>query len=97
PDDYEGVALENSVEKQVNGKTKKFLKGARLSYYPSGVNIFTKTTGMKYPEREDMAYKDIKKIVGAGTPHYKKSINIADKQSEFTNTITYEQYNLKRT
>ncbi|WP_199173088.1 hypothetical protein, partial [Sporosarcina sp. P17b] len=24
PDDYEGVALENSVEKQVNGKTKKF-------------------------------------------------------------------------
>lgn len=96
PEDYKGSALKDSVEKKVKGSTKKFLKGARLAFYSPGVNIYTKTSGMKYPEREDMAYKDIKKIVGADTPHYKKSIKIADQQSEFTNTITYEQYNLKR-
>lgn len=84
------------IEKEVDGQKKKFLKGARLIFYSPGVNIFSKTKGIEYPVREEMAYRDIKKIVGAGTPHYKKSINIAIEEKEFSNTITYEQYNLKR-
>ena len=93
----EGVTTDLEViEKEVQGQKKKFVKGARLIFYPTGVNIFTKTKGIEYPKRKDMAYKDIKKIVGAGTPHYKKSIKIADEETEFFNTITYEQYNLKR-
>lgn len=84
------------IEKEVDGQKKKFLKGARLKFYPTGVNLFSKTKGCIYPERIDMSYKNAKKIVGAVTPHYKKSIEINDTESDFRNTITYEQYNLKR-
>lgn len=85
------------VEKEVNGQKKKFLKGARLRFYPTGVNIFAKTKGMVYPEREQMTYEKALKKVGAATPHFKKSIAISDDENGFENTITYEQYNLKRT
>ena len=75
---------------------KYFVKGARLVYYPTGVNLYSKTKGIVYPERVDMRYSGIKKIVGAATPHYKKSIAISDDEKDYSNTITYEQYNLKR-
>lgn len=95
PDDYSGLSDE-VVVKEVEGKSKKFVKGARLAFYPSGVNLYSKTKGVVYPERVDMRYKDIKKVVGAGTPHYRNSIAITDEEKDYTNTITYEQYNLKR-
>ena len=94
PDDYAGAG--EVIVKEVEGKSKKYLKGARLSFYPSGVNLYSKTKGIVYPERVDMRYSDIKKIVGAATPHYKKSIAISDDEKDYSNTITYEQYNLKR-
>lgn len=84
------------VEKEVEGKTKRFIKGGRLAFYPSGVNIYSKTRGIVPPEREEMTYKEAKKIVGLGEPHYKKSIEINDAEKDFNNTITYEEYNLRR-
>lgn len=83
-------------EKIVSGENKRFIKGGRLAFYPTGVNLYSKTKGIVYPEREEMVYEDIKKIVGAGTPHYKKSLCISDEKKEFSNVITYEQYNMKR-
>ena len=80
--------------KETDGKY--FAKGARLFYYPPGMNIYAKTKGIKYPERTEMTYAKAKKIVGAATPHYKKSIAISDEEKDFFNTITYEQYNMKR-
>ena len=84
------------IEKEVNGQKKKFVKGARLAFYPSGVNLFSKTKGIVYPERTIMPYEQAIKKVGAATPHFKKSIVISDQEKDFENTITYEQYNLKR-
>lgn len=80
--------------KEVDGK--KYVKGGRLKFYKPGVNIFTKTRGLKYPERQHMDYEDIKKIVGAATPNYRVSFDISDEDTQFHNTISYEQYNLKR-
>lgn len=96
PDDFSNQH-EDLEEKMVNGKKKKFIKGGRLAFYPTGVNLYSKTKGIIYPLREDMSYFEAKKIVGAATPHYKKSLLIADEEKDFSNTITYEQYNLKRT
>lgn len=87
---------EGIFEKEVNGQSKKYIKGGRLSFYPSGMNLYTSSRGIEQPKRETMFYDDIKKIVGHGTPHYKKSISISDDLSNYKNTITYEQYNLKR-
>lgn len=82
------------VEKIVDGKQKKFIKGGRLHMYPPGMNLFRKSNGIEYPIRENLSYKNALKKVGSVKPHYVKSIDI--KSDTFENTITYEQYNLKR-
>lgn len=79
--------------KEVDGK--KYIKGGRLHMYPPGMNLYRKSKGIKEPERVKMRYKDVKKIVGAATPHYSKKLTIQD--GDFENTIQYLQYNKKRT
>lgn len=82
------------VSKKVGEEEKKFVKGGRLWRYPSGMNLYRSSRGIVEPERVEMLYKDIKKIVGAATPHYQKSYEI--ERENFKNTITYQQYNLLR-
>jgi len=82
----------NKEVKEVNGK--KYIKGGRLQMYPPGMNIFRKSSGIKYPERKMMKYKEAKKVVGGRDPHYQKSLFIENE--EFQNIITYEQYNMLR-
>ncbi|WP_214750077.1 hypothetical protein [Exiguobacterium sp. s189] len=79
---------------EVDGQEKKFIKGGRLHLYPSGMNLYRKSKGIQMPERQEMKYQDIKKVVGSTTPNYTKQIVV--EQDDFTNTITYEQYNMKR-
>lgn len=78
--------------KEVEGK--KFIKGGRLHMYPPGMNLYRKSKGIVEPERVEMRFKDIKKVVGSAKPHYEKSIKI--QSDEFENTISYVQYNKKR-
>lgn len=78
--------------KEVEGK--KYIKGGRLHLYPPGMNLYRKSKGIIEPERKEMAFKNVKKIVGAATPHYEKSITIQD--GDFSNIISYLQYNKKR-
>lgn len=95
PDDYEPKGKTTEViVKPVDGKEKKFIKGGRLDWYPPGMNFYRKSKGIVFPEREDMPYKKAKKIVGSAKPHFKKSYHV--EKDDFKNTITYEQYNLKR-
>lgn len=82
------------VEKEVDGQKKAFIKGGRLHMYPSGMNLFRKSKGIAYPEREIMTYAGAKKIVGSAEPHYKKKYEI--QTDDFSNTLIFEQYNLKR-
>lgn len=80
--------------KVVEGQEKKFIKGGRLHMYPPGMNLYRKSKGIQEPERVEMPFREIKKVVGAATPNYQKSITIED--GEFHNTIQYLQYNTKR-
>lgn len=82
------------VVKRVDGKDKRFIKGGRLWMYPPGMNLFRKSKGIVYPERVDMTYDDVKKVVGSAEPHYQKKYTV--EKDNFKNTISYEQYNLKR-
>lgn len=82
------------VEKEVDGQKKAFIKGGRLHMYPSGMNLFRKSKGIAYPEREIMTYAGAKKIVGSAQPHYSKKYEI--QTDDFSNTLIFEQYNLKR-
>lgn len=80
--------------KVIDGKEKKFLKGGRLHMYPPGMNMYRKSKGIIKPEREEMKFKDIKKVVGSRTPHYQKSYHVEN--DDFENTISFLQYNTKR-
>ncbi|EJP0467880.1 hypothetical protein [Nocardia sp. NPDC019309] len=87
----EGCEIKTKV---VDGKEKKFIKGGRLHMYPPGMNMYRKSKGIIKPEREEMKFKDIKKVVGSATPHYQKSYHIEN--DDFENTISFLQYNTKR-
>lgn len=83
------------VVRIVEGEEKKFIKGGRLHMYPNGMNLYRKSKGILEPERVDMRFEEIKKVVGTAIPNYQKSITIQD--GDFENTIQYLQYNTKRT
>ena len=82
------------TEKEIDGKTKRFVKGGRLYLYPSGMNFFRKSNGIKYPKRTKMRYQEAKKEVGSAKPNFSSVTNIEN--DGFTNTISFEEYNSNR-
>lgn len=84
------------IEKEVNGQKKRFMKGARLVFYPTGVNIYRKSKGIESAEKEKMSYKTAQKKLGAVTPNFKYGVELIDDENNFRNTLIKEQYNLKR-
>lgn len=84
----------NVLEKEIDGKKKRFIKGGRLHLYPTGMNIYRKSKGIVMPERKKMTYENAKKIVGSAKPHYTKTYEI--EKDDFKNTLTYEQFNTRR-
>jgi len=96
-DDFTASSSSTEVlEKEVNGRKKKFVKGGRLMFYPTGVNIYRKSKGIKDAETEKMTYKKAQKKVGNATPDFKYGVELIDNDSDFRNTLIKEQYNLKR-
>lgn len=81
---------------EIDGTEKRFIKGGRLHFYPTGMNIYRKSRGIKVPDSTYMPYCDVKKIVGSTTPNYSSTICILDDDDKELNRITYEQYNLRR-
>jgi hypothetical protein len=92
---HRAIAGEQEIKViEIDGQEKKFIKGGRLHLYPSGMNLYRKSKGIQMPEREEMKYADIKKVVGSAEPNYTRQIVV--EQDDFKNTITYVQYNMKR-
>ena len=85
-----------AIEFETKKDGKKYAKGARLHFYPAGINLYRKSQGIKEPDRVRMKYDKINSVVGSHKPHYTTALRISDSDSEFANTIIYEQYNLKR-
>jgi hypothetical protein len=93
-DDAEGELVK---EKEVQGGSKKkFVKGGRLHFYPTGTNVFRKSKGIKEPEVEQTTYKETQKKLGAATPSFVYGVELIDDENDFKNRIINEQYNLKR-
>ena len=82
---------------EIDGKEKKFVKGARLHLYPPGMQIFRKSKGIKEPEVSWITYEEAKKIVDTPARFaYHSLIDIFDDSGEKVNSISYEFYNTKR-
>lgn len=85
---------DNQRQEVVEKEGKKYIKGGRLKYYPVNTQIYNKSKGIVEPERIKMSYKKAKKIAGAGTPTYEKTLLI--EKDDFSNTIKFEHFNSKR-
>lgn len=75
-------------------KKKQFVKGGRLFLYPSGMNIYRTSRGIKRPEVEYMSWKKAEKKVCSAKQTFSRTYEITD-QSGFYNTITKTYYNKK--
>lgn len=87
------TALENMDE---NGQVVK-VKGGRLHMYPVGMNVFSKSKGIRYPDRTEESYSILEKN-GFKEEHLtlRKSLMISDEDTEFETIIVVEQYNKNR-
>ena len=74
---------------------KKYVKGARLHLYPSKMNFYRTSRGVKRPDVEWMRSEKAKKKVSAGTLTFSKTIRLSDDDS-YSNDIHYEYYNLSK-
>lgn len=91
-EEYKGTEERSVLIKE----DKRYVKGGRLHMYPVGMNIYRKSKGIQMPERKRMKYKNAKKQIGNAVPTYLKSYEIRDSDDKFINSISYEQYNIKR-
>lgn len=84
---------EKIVVKEINGK--KFVKGARLKYYPKKFRIYRRSKGILDPEVISGVSRDIKKKIGilSREPDFTKKYEI--KINDFSNTIIYEHFNVR--
>lgn len=83
------------------GKTKAFVKGARLHLYPSGMNIYRCSRGVRQPTITKMSNSEYqKKKASAGTLTFSHTSLVissgSGEKSEVENTILHEYYNKKR-
>ncbi len=76
----DGVSNENIVTKNVCGVNKKFIKGERLKYDPTGMPLYSCSRGMKRPTVERVVNKDIKDKLKNYYMSFRQSFIIGDKE-----------------
>lgn len=103
--DYIAKELKDGVfelkEVEVDGKKKSFIKGGRLHMYPTGMNIYRSSRGLKRPEVRECAYATFKmNMPEDAEPYFTECIVIgledetADNAIRECNRIVYERYKI---
>ncbi len=77
-------------------KSKAVIKGARLHLYPSGINLYRCSRGVKRPEVLHMTEGEAQEIIGTAPLTYEKTIAVRDSEGQTVNIINYRQYNRAR-
>lgn len=83
---------ENRVkEVTIDHQKKRFLKGGRISYYPSGTNFFRHSRNIKKAEKSEMRMREAKKLVAGKHLKYKQAGVLTD-DNGFQLTLVTEEY-----
>ena len=77
-------------------KPKKIIKGARLAMYPSGMNIYRHSKGIKKPEVIRTTYRKAREYLAGAKETYYQSYEVLDKNGCRQNRILKASYNTKR-
>ncbi len=96
------IVVEKEIEENGKKVKKKIVKGGRLELYPKGMNIYRKSKGIKTPTVEKMTVKQAKEKNKGLQPCFSSRVivNQVDSSGETVkklNTITYIQFNSKKT
>lgn len=76
-----------------SGPRKAIIKGARLSLYPPGFNLYRHSRGIAIPEIRQMTEAQAQKIVSGFPLTYEKTVAVIDPDGNVVNVIHYRQYN----
>lgn len=87
---------EDGDEKPNDDKSKKYVKGARLKFYPVGVNLFRHSRGVKLPTSEQLCTDSIEKEkASSGKLTFNCSYTVSDDDGK-ERYISKSYYNTKR-
>lgn len=88
----------SEVELEEDGKkvSKAFIKGLRLVLYPPKFNIYRCSRGIKKPLITYDSEIRAQKKISAATLTFERTIKLTDNDSDYSNSINYRYYNLKR-
>ena len=79
---------------QAKNSRKAILKGARLGLYPSGMNLYRCSRGIKKPVIDEMTEKEVQEILKDTPLIYEKTISIEDDTGVVKNIINYRHYKM---
>jgi hypothetical protein len=84
------------IEKDGTKRIKKYIKGARLQFYPPGFNIYRCSRGIKKPVKEEMNNEKAEETVKNAVLTYETTIKLFDEEKDFENIINKRFYNKAR-
>ncbi len=79
-----------------DNESKSIKKGSRIKFYPPNFKFYTCSRGIKKPSAITMTHGEAKKLVNYRAPCYSYTNAILNANDIEINSITYEQFNLKR-
>lgn len=77
-------------------KPLKIVKGIRTKYYPPNFKILRKSEGLDKPLDVRERYYETRKKVDYMKPTFKSTLQLIDKENNWSNVIKTEEYNLSR-
>ena len=83
------------IDEQGNKKKKKFVKGARLVFYPPKFNIIRTSRGIKEPDVYHTSQKIAKEQVQGAILTYSATYEVTDETGNVVNRISKAYYNHK--
>lgn len=80
-------------ECDVDGVSKKMVKGARLHLYPPGFNLYRCSRGVQRPIVQYMKEEKAQKKISSAKLTFEYTLTIIDEESDFEKTINKRYYN----
>ena len=77
-------------------KTKRFVKGARLTMYPPGFHLYRTSRGIKQPTVSYLSAGQAMEKVGAATPTFEHTVELTDEATGFHTVINKRYFNRLR-
>ena len=83
-----------TVDNQGNKVSKRYIKGARLAFYPANFNIYRCSRGVIRPVEEYISQDEAKEKVSSGKLTYERILKITDIANDFESFIHEQYYNM---